>query len=117
MNTLYFLIYKVKELQAYVHSSKVLAAAAIWTALLQVFMIALGHLMLKRYPAKATVGFFLGFVLIVAQQNLLLSVTIWGSSFGTRSVNRVFSVFAFCLFIVYSVFGGVLGYYKDSVIE
>ena len=80
-------------------------------------MIVTGHLCLKRYPAKATVGFFLGLVLVVAQQNLLLAVTIWGSSFGTTNVNRVFSIFAFGLSVVYAVFGGILGYYKDSVIE
>jgi hypothetical protein len=80
-------------------------------------MIILGHLLLKRYPGKAAVGFFLGVVLVVAQQNLLLAVSLWGSSFGTTAVNHVFSVFAAALFVVYSVFAGILGYYRHSVCE
>jgi len=91
----------VKELQDYIGSSKALTAAAIWTAIVQLIMTLVGTFVIKRFPTSFSVGFFLGLVMIVAQQNLLLTVTFWATSFGTSSVNKLFAVFAFFLFLVY----------------
>ena len=49
-----------------------LKIASAWTAVIQFSMAILGTFILKRFPTSFSVGFFLGLVLIVAQQNLVL---------------------------------------------
>jgi len=68
--------------------SKALVLAAIWTGLLHLLLAVLGTFVLKRFPTSFALGFFLGFLAIVANQNLLLFGVYHAHSFGNSGTNR-----------------------------
>jgi len=100
-------------------SSNALLIAALWTAFIQIATAIIGSFIIKRFCTSFSIGFLLGFIVLVAQQNLLVSVAYWGYSEnigGRRSTSLFFSNFAFGLFVVCSAFGIILARYKDFVI-
>jgi len=97
-------------------ASTVLSIAAAWTALIQIIMAILGTYILRRFTTSFSVGFLLGLVIVVAQQNLILSVSFWGSKFGSPGANHAFANFAFGLFVVYAMFAALLGTFQEFII-
>ena len=78
-------------------------------------MILLGTFIIKRFSTPFSVGFLLGLILFVAQQQLMLAVTFWRTQYGNFHVNVVFSNLSFTLFILYSFFAVILYNYKDDI--
>lgn len=85
------------------------------TAIIQFGMITIGTFIIKRYSTTFSIGFLLGLVIIVSQQNLLLAITFWNTEYGSTGQNLIFANLAFTLFIFYSVFAAILARFKGSV--
>eukprot|EP00553_Chaetoceros_curvisetus_P007039 CAMPEP_0204631714 /NCGR_PEP_ID=MMETSP0717-20131115/23314_1 /ASSEMBLY_ACC=CAM_ASM_000666 /TAXON_ID=230516 /ORGANISM="Chaetoceros curvisetus" /LENGTH=119 /DNA_ID=CAMNT_0051649347 /DNA_START=153 /DNA_END=509 /DNA_ORIENTATION=- len=96
-------------------ASFALTVAAIWTVIIQFGMIIVGTFIIKRFSTSFSVGFLLGLVLVVAQQDLLLAVTFWHNKYGSSTKNIVFANLAFGLSVLYSVFALTLTHFKDSI--
>jgi len=96
-------------------ASLALILAAVSTAIVQLSMAIIGTFILKRFSTSFSVGFFCGLVLVVAQQNLLLSVTFWNGQHGSDTANAAFANFAFALFAIYCIFGAILAQFRNHV--
>lgn len=96
--------------------SLALKVASVWTAIIQCTMAILGTFILKRFPTSFSVGFFLGLVVIVAQQNLVLFATFHGYGHGTVIANHIFANLALSLFLIYAFFALILGHFRDSIV-
>jgi hypothetical protein len=57
----------------------------------------------------------LGIVIVVAQQYLILAVTFWHNTYGSWAKNVAFANLAFGLFILYSLFAMILGFFRESI--
>jgi len=97
-------------------ASLALILAAVWTVIVQISMAITGTFIIKRFSTHFSIGFLGGFVIIVAQQNLLLSVTFWNSEHGSNGANYAFANFAFALFAIYCVFAAILAQFRDDII-
>lgn len=96
--------------------SKALVVAAIWTGIIHLFLGVLGTFVLKRFPTSFSVGFFLGVVVVLANQNLILFGTFRRYSFGNPSTNHAFSNIGFTLFLILSFFSLLLFHFKRSIV-
>uniref|UniRef100_A0A7S1ZUY8 Uncharacterized protein n=1 Tax=Trieres chinensis TaxID=1514140 RepID=A0A7S1ZUY8_TRICV len=96
--------------------STALTIAASWTGLTQLAMAVLGTFVLKRFPTSFSVGFFLGLIVIVAQQNLLLFATFHGYRHGTPQSNHIFADLALTLFVVYVFFALILFHFREHIL-
>ena len=96
--------------------SLALKVASVWTAIIQFTMAILGTFILKRFPTSFSVGFFLGLVVIVAQQNLVMFATFHGYGHGTVVANHIFANLALSLFLIYGFFALILGHFRDSIV-
>lgn len=96
-------------------ASVALKLAAGWTVVTQICLAVGGTFILKRFSTSFSVGFLLGLVVLVAQQNLLLSVTFWDSTFGSQGTNVAFANLSFALFAIYCVFGAVLAHFREHI--
>ena len=79
-------------------------------------MAILGTFILKRFPTSFSVGFFLGLVVIVAQQNLVLFATFHSYRHGTVHANHIFANLALSLFCMYTFFSLILGHFRGSIL-
>ena len=83
--------------------------------MIQLGMALIGTFIIKRFSTPFSVGFLLGLVLFVAQQQLMLSITFWHTNYGDFNTNIVFSNFSFTLFVVYSFFACILQNYREDI--
>jgi len=93
-----------------------LRIASVWTAIIQFTMAILGTFILKRFPTSFSVGFFLGLVVIVAQQNLVLFATFHSYRHGTVHSNHIFANLALSLFCLYTFFALILAHFRGSIL-
>jgi hypothetical protein len=76
----------------------------------------LGTFVLKRFPTSFSVGFLLGVLVVLANQNLILFGTFHGYGYGSLQTNNAFSNLAFTLFAVLGFFSLILFQFKRSVV-
>ncbi|GMI41031.1 hypothetical protein TrCOL_g10590 [Triparma columacea] len=103
------------------HSSSgngALKFAAFWTVLLMIALSVGGTLVMRRYQTPLALGFFLGVVLVMANQCLILTA-IFGeeSEYNSNSSAGAFATFSFFLFMIYIVFGGMLAVFRADLIQ
>ena len=98
------------------NGSEALVIGAIWTALVHVLLAILGTFVLKRFPTSFSIGFLLGIVVVLANQNLILFATFTNYGFGNPSTNHIFSGTAFTLFAVLTFFSLLLFQFKKDVV-
>jgi hypothetical protein len=96
--------------------SKALIVSSIWTGLVHLILAILGTFVLKRFPTSFSVGFFLGVLVVLANQNLILFGTFHGYQYGALQTNNAFSNLAFTLFAVLGFFSLILFHFKRSVV-
>lgn len=115
--TLLFFIIAIVEATNLQHTkaSVALRTVAIWTAVIQFVMIIVGTFIIKRFSTSFSVGFLLGIVIVVSQQYLLLAVTFWNNNYGSWAQNVAFANLAFGLFVLYSIFAMILGFFRESI--
>ena len=95
--------------------SKALVIGSVWTGLMHLILGILGTFVLKRFPTSFAIGFFLGTVVIVANQDLILFGTFHGYRFGSRT-NHVFANLMFVIFLVLAFFALILFHFKQHIV-
>jgi hypothetical protein len=96
--------------------SKAFAMASVWTGVIHLCLGILGTFVLKRFPTSFSVGFLLGVLAILANQNLLLFGTFRSYPYGNSATNRVFATIGFILFLIMSLFSLLVFHFKSHII-
>ena len=90
--------------------------AAIWTGIIHLILGVLGTFVLKRFPTSFSVGFFLGILVVLANQNLILFGTFHGYSYGNTLTNHTFGSVGFTLFCILTFFSLLLFHFKRYIV-
>ena len=95
-----------------------LGFAAIWTVLLMIALTVGGTLVMRRYQTPLAIGFFLGCVVVMSNQCLILTA-VFGAESETHNDKPAgaFAVFSFFLFAVYGIFAGMLALFKADLVQ
>uniref|UniRef100_A0A7S2S8F1 Uncharacterized protein n=1 Tax=Eucampia antarctica TaxID=49252 RepID=A0A7S2S8F1_9STRA len=106
-------VYRLEESGA----SNALKVAAAWTGITQLLLAGLGSFIIDRFSTPFAVGFLIGLVLVMAQQNLLLCISFHTIQHTTNNahVNTIFANFAFTLSILYIFFALVLINFREHI--
>jgi len=120
---MFFLLYPISSIKFVAvwnlkssDGSTALMLAAIFTGVTHLFLGILGTFVLKRFPTSFSIGFFLGILVILANQNMILMATFHGYSYGSPRTNAVFSNLSFVLFIMLGAFALMLFHFKARLI-
>ena len=108
-------LYTVVNLHTY-GGSKALVISSVWTGIVHLLLAILGTFVLKRFPTSFSVGFLLGVLLVLANQNLILFGTFHNYGYGALQTNNAFSNLAFTLFMVLGFFAIILFHFKRHVV-
>jgi len=104
-------------------TGKAAGFAAVWTVLLLVVISALGQWTMRKGLTQLSIGFFLGVLFIMVQQMLILFAIfvdrskIPGQSASVVSSQQAMATFSFFLFLVYMLFGSLLGVYREDILK
>jgi hypothetical protein len=90
--------------------------ASIWSGLVHLGLGVLGTFVLKRFPTSFSVGFLLGVLVVIANQNLLLFATFLNFSQGDQRTNDLFAIVGFSVFGVMSLMSLLLFHFKEEVV-
>jgi len=93
---------------------KSLQFAAIWTALIQFFMAIVGTFILRRFPTHFSIGFLLGLVIVVAQQNIITFATL--NDYYYYSTSRTLANLSLIMFFCNIVFAVMLYYFRAHIL-
>ena len=96
--------------------SRALVMASVYTGIVHLILGILGTFVLKRFPTSFSVGFFMGVLVILANQNFLLTGTFFRCPHGNPQTNQVFANFCFCLFLVLAFFSLMLFHFKEEIV-
>eukprot|EP00536_Pseudo-nitzschia_multiseries_P011846 jgi/Psemu1/68069/estExt_Genemark1.C_4270009 len=97
-------------------ASVALVIAVIWTGLIHLALGVLGTFVLKRFPTSFSVGFFLGVLVVLANQNILLYASFHKYTQGSSRANQVFASLGFVLFAVLTFMSLLLVHFKQDVV-
>mmetsp|Transcript_27182 Transcript_27182/g.74508 ORF Transcript_27182/g.74508 Transcript_27182/m.74508 type:complete len:196 (-) Transcript_27182:1177-1764(-) len=97
-------------------ASIALVLAVIWTGLIHLALGVLGTFVLKRFPTSFSVGFFLGVLVVLANQNILLYASFHKYTQGSSRANQVFASLGFVLFVVLTFMSLLLVHFKQEVV-
>mmetsp|Transcript_31916 Transcript_31916/g.30425 ORF Transcript_31916/g.30425 Transcript_31916/m.30425 type:complete len:183 (+) Transcript_31916:43-591(+) len=90
--------------------------AAIWTCIILILLSVLGTVIMRRFQAAISIGFFLGLVFVMSNQ-MLIVFAIFADRGYQDSTQRAMAVFSFFLFLVYGFFGSVLAIFRKDFIK
>jgi zinc transporter ZupT len=93
-----------------------LIIASIWTGLVHLTLGVLGTFVLKRFPTSFSVGFLLGVMVVLANQNLIMFTSFASYSQGSHSTNSVFSSLGFTLFAALTFMSVILLHFKADIV-
>jgi hypothetical protein len=96
--------------------SRALVMAAIWTGILHLILAILGTFVLKRFPTSFALGFFLGILVVCANQNIILFGVFHGYSYGNVRTNHIFSSLCFIVAVVLIFFTAILVHFRDALV-
>ena len=96
--------------------SRALVVAAVWTGIVHLILAVLGTFILKRFPTSFAVGFLLGILLVIANQDLILFGTFRGYNFGSPATNQAFGAVGFLIFVGLTLFAVLLFHFKKHVV-
>jgi len=106
----------VVSLQQAGDGSIALIVAAVWTGFIHLALGVLGTFVLKRFPTSFSVGFFLGVLVVLANQNIVLYASFHKYTQGNHRANQVFASLGFVLFVVLSFMSLLLVHFKEEVV-
>ena len=112
----YWLTLTVVSLNKAQDASVALIVAAVWTGLIHLALGILGTFVLKRFPTSFSVGFFLGVLVVLANQNIILYAAFHKYQQGSIAANQVFASLGFVLFAVLTFMSLLLVQFKNDVI-
>eukprot|EP00339_Tiarina_fusa_P019536 CAMPEP_0117042068 /NCGR_PEP_ID=MMETSP0472-20121206/29326_1 /TAXON_ID=693140 ORGANISM="Tiarina fusus, Strain LIS" /NCGR_SAMPLE_ID=MMETSP0472 /ASSEMBLY_ACC=CAM_ASM_000603 /LENGTH=183 /DNA_ID=CAMNT_0004753223 /DNA_START=64 /DNA_END=615 /DNA_ORIENTATION=+ len=93
-----------------------LIIASVWTGIVHLALGVLGTFVLKRFPTSFSVGFLLGVLVVLSNQNLLLFATFSGYKQGSSGTNHAFAGLGLTLFGVLSFMSLLLVHFKNDVV-
>ena len=96
--------------------SKALVLASIHSGIVHLILAVLGTFVLKRFPTSFAVGFFLGILLIVANQNLILFGVFHQYQQGMIGTNLAFANLSLVLFLILGFFALLLLHFRQDVV-
>jgi hypothetical protein len=96
--------------------SKALVLASIHSGIVHLILSVLGTFVLKRFPTSFSVGFFLGILIIIANQNLILFGVFHQYKQGSIASNLAFSNLSLVLFLVLTFFSLLLLHFRQDVV-
>lgn len=97
-------------------ASVALVVATVWTGLIHLALGILGTFVLKRFPTSFSVGFFLGVLVVLANQNIILYASFHKYGQGSAAANQVFASLGFILFCVLSFMTVLLLHFRNDVV-
>jgi len=109
-------IFEMVSLQKSGDASVALTVAAIWMGLIHLALGVLGTFVLKRFPTSFSVGFFLGVLVVLANQNIILYASFHKYTQGSGNANQVFAFLGFLLFSVLTFMTLLLVHFKNDVV-
>lgn len=109
-------IFEMVSLQKSGDGSIALTIAAVWTGLIHLALGVLGTFVLKRFPTSFSVGFFLGVLVVLANQNIILYASFHKYTQGSGKANQVFASLGFLLFAVLTFMSLLLVQFKNDVV-
>jgi len=109
-------IFEMVSLQRSGDGSIALTIAAIWTGVIHLALGVLGTFVLKRFPTSFSVGFFLGVLVVLANQNIILYASFHKYTQGNSKANQVFAALGFLLFAVLTFMTLLLVHFKSDVV-
>lgn len=109
-------IFEMVSLQRSGDGSIALTIAAIWTGVIHLALGVLGTFVLKRFPTSFSVGFFLGVLVVLANQNIILYAAFHKYTQGNSKANQVFAALGFLLFAVLTFMTLLLVHFKNDVV-
>lgn len=86
------------------------------TAVSHVIVAALGTFVLRRFPTTFSVGFLLGLVLILIQQDCVLFGRYRDYAYGNPTTNQAFSAVCLANSCCLALFAGLLFHFKKHII-
>jgi zinc transporter ZupT len=96
--------------------SDALMMAAVWTAVVHLVLAIVGTFILKRFPTSFSVGFFLGLLLVIANQDLVLFVTFHNYPYGSAQTNHSFANLGLTLFLMLLFFALILSQFREAIV-
>lgn len=96
--------------------SAALVVAAVVIGLCHLILGILGTFVLKRFPTSFSVGFLLGIVIILANQNLIFFGTFYRYDYGTMNTNHIFGLLGFVLALILFLFGILLYHFRNDIV-
>ena len=92
--------------------SKALLIAALWIGIAHLLIAGLGTFILKRFPTSFAIGFLLGVLLILANQNIIMFGTFHNYSYGNAATNHVFGLMGITLACILTFLGLMLYHFR-----
>lgn len=109
-------IFEMVSLHQSGDASVALLVAVIWTGLIHLALGVLGTFVLKRFPTSFSVGFFLGVLVVLANQNIILYASFHKYTQGSARANQVFASLGFVLFAVLTFMSLLLVHFRQDVV-
>ena len=96
--------------------STALVVGAVWSGIMHLLLGVLGTFVLKRFPTAFSVGFFLGALIVIMNQDLIVFGTFHAYAYGKRRTNRIFANIGLTLFGILAVFSLMLYHFKRTIV-
>lgn len=96
--------------------SVALVIASIWTGLVHLALGVLGTFVLKRFPTSFSIGFLLGVLVVLANQNLIMLGAFSRYSIGSSRTNHAFAIMGLTLTCVLTFMALLLVNFKSQVV-
>ena len=90
--------------------------AAVLSGIVHLGLGVLGTFVLKRFPTSFSVGFLLGVLVVLANQNLLVFLSFVSFGEGVGQTSNFFAMIGFFVFIVMTVMALLLFHFKREVV-
>jgi hypothetical protein len=96
--------------------SQALTLTAVLTGFMHLLVAILGTFVLRRFPTSFSVGFLLGILVVLANQNLLLQGIFRRHSHNINSKSNLFANMGACLFLILAFFSLLLYHFKNDIV-
>jgi len=93
-----------------------LALAAIWSSVVHGILAILGTFIIRRFPTQFAIGFFLGLLVIIAQQDIIIHSTFKQYKQTMRKSGGFFSFLSMIVALLLVGFTAFLAIYRDAIL-
>ena len=93
-----------------------LALAAIWSSVVHGILAILGTFIIRRFPTQFAIGFFLGLLVIIAQQDIIIHSTFKQYKQTVHRSGGFFSFLSMLVALMLIGFTSFLAVYRDAIL-